>query len=122
MAETVVFGGQKLEIDENDPLWIQLVDKYSKKNQMSWEEPNVCKPSEPLTYQELDLLLESDEYEETGVYVYVRELPYFFVTVAVLDWFDDEVLAVYGIENVLCGRDYGKTWVAYRTPPVFDNE
>lgn len=85
-------------------------------------EPNVYEPPEPLTYQELDFLLESEEYEETGVYVYVQELPYSFVTVAVLDWFDGEVLAVYGIENVLHGRDYGKTWVAYRTPPVFDNE
>lgn len=120
MAETIVFGGQKLEIDENDPLWIQLVDKYSKKNQTSWEELNVCKLPEPLTYKELDLFLESEEYEEVGVYVYVRELPYSFVTVAVLDWFDDEVLAVYGIENVMHGRDYGKTWVAYRTPPVFE--
>lgn len=87
------------------------------------EEPTICcVPPEPLTYKELDFLLESEEYEETGVYVYVQELPYSFVTVAVLDWFDGEVLAVYGIENVLYGRDYGKTWVAYRTPPVFDNE
>lgn len=120
MASTVVFDGQKLDIDPNDELWKQLVEKYSKKNQTSLEEPNVCAPPEPLTYKELDCLLESEEYEEVGVYVYVQELPYSFVTVAVLDWFDGEVLAVYGIENVWYGRDYGKTWVAYRTPPVFE--
>lgn len=86
------------------------------------EEPIVYEPPKPLTYEELEVLLESDEYEEIGICVYVQELPYSFVTVAVLDWFDGEVLAVYGIENVWHGRDYGKTWVAYRTPPVFDNE
>lgn len=39
MAETIIFGGQKLDIDPNDELWKQLVDKYSKKNQTGWEEP-----------------------------------------------------------------------------------
>lgn len=39
MAETIVFGGQKLDIDPNDELWKQLVEKYSKKNQTGWEKP-----------------------------------------------------------------------------------
>lgn len=120
MAETIVFGGQKLDIDPNDELWIQLVDKYSKKNQTSWEEPNVCKLPEPLTYKELEALLESDEYEEIGICVYVQELPYSFITIAVLDRFAREVLAVCGEGLSFRGRDYGKTWVAYRTPPVFE--
>lgn len=38
MAETIVFGGQKLDIDENDPLWKQLIEKYAKKK-TGWEEP-----------------------------------------------------------------------------------
>lgn len=87
------------------------------------EEPTVyCEPPKPLTYEDLEALLESDEFEETGVYVYVQELPYSSVTVAVLDCFVREILAVYGEGLSFRGRDYGKTWVAYRTPPVFDNE
>ena len=39
MAETIVFGGQKLDIDPNDELWKQLVEKYAQKNQTGWEEP-----------------------------------------------------------------------------------
>lgn len=38
MAETIVFGGQKLDIDPNDELWKQLVEKYSKKK-TGWEKP-----------------------------------------------------------------------------------
>lgn len=39
MAETIVFGGQKLDIDLNDELWKQLVEKYSKKHKKKtgWE-------------------------------------------------------------------------------------
>ena len=86
------------------------------------EEPNVYELPKPLTYEELEALLESDEYEEIGICVYVQELPYSFVTIAVLDRFVREILAVYGEGLSFRGRDYGKTWVAYRTPPVFDNE
>lgn len=122
MAETIVFGGQKLDIDPNDELWKQLAEKYSQKNQTGWEEPNVYEPPKPLTYEDLEALLESDEYEEIGICVYVQELPYSFVTIAVLDRFIGEILAVCGEGLSFRGRDYGKTWVAYRTPPVFDNE
>lgn len=86
------------------------------------EEPIVYEPPKPLTYEELEVLLESDEYEEIGICVYVQELPYSFVTIAVLDRFIGEILAVCGEGLSFRGRDYGKTWVAYRTPPVFDNE
>ena len=86
------------------------------------EEPSVCEPPKPLTYEDLEALLESDEYEEIGICVYVQELPYSVVTVAVLDWFGGEVLAVYGEGLSYRGRDYGKTWVAYLEKPVFDNE
>lgn len=85
-------------------------------------DPNVCEPPKPLTYEDLEALLESDEYEEIGICVYVQELPYSGVTVAVLDWFGGEVLAVYGEGLSYRGRDYGKTWVAYLEKPVFDNE
>ena len=85
-------------------------------------EPNAYELPELLTYEDLEALLESDEYEEIGICVYVQELPYSFVTIAVLDRFVGEILAVYGEGLSFRGRDYGKTWVAYRTPPVFDNE
>lgn len=45
MTETIVFGGQKLGIDENDPLWKQLIEKYSKKK-TGWEKPE--KHSKPI--------------------------------------------------------------------------
>ena len=82
-------------------------------------EPNVYELPKPLTYEDLEALLESDEYEEIGICVYVQELPYSFVTIAVLDRFIGEILAVCGEGLSFRGRDYGKTWVAYRTPPVF---
>lgn len=85
-------------------------------------EPNVYESPKPLTYEDLEVLLESDEYEEIGICVYVQELPYSFVTIAVLDRFVGEILAVCGEGLSFRGRDYGKTWVAYRTLPVFDNE
>lgn len=87
------------------------------------EEPTVyCEPPKPLTYEELEVLLESDEYEEIGICVYVQELPYSSVTIAVLDCFVREILAVYGEGLSFRGRDYGTTWVAYLEKPVFDNE
>lgn len=76
----------------------------------------------PLAYEALEQLLESDEYEERGIHVYVQELPYRAATVAILDWFKGELYAVCGQDYSFRGRDYGKTWVAYLEKPVFDNE
>lgn len=76
----------------------------------------------PLDYEDLEHLLESDEYEERGIHVYVQELSDQAVTVAILDWFKGELHAVCGRDNSFRGRDYGKTWVAYLEKPVFDNE
>lgn len=81
----------------------------------------------PLTYAELDALLETDEHNDYGTVVYIQMLPHKFVYMAILDWFDGEVIAVYGAsvggcDNQLYGRNYGTEWVAYLDKPVFDNE
>lgn len=81
----------------------------------------------PLTYEELDALLNTDEHEMYGTVVWVQMLPHKFTYAAVLDWFKGEVIAVYGAsvggcDNQLYGRNYGTEWVAYLDKPVFDNE
>ena len=40
MAEKITVGGITLEIDENDELWKQLVEKYSEGKKTGWEIPN----------------------------------------------------------------------------------
>lgn len=40
MAEKITVGGVTLEIDENDELWKQLVEKYSEGRETGWEIPN----------------------------------------------------------------------------------
>lgn len=81
----------------------------------------------PLTYAELDALLETDEYNDYGIVVWVQMLPHKFVFAAILDWVDGEVIAVYGAvmkgcDNQLYGRNYGTEWVAYLDKPVLENE
>lgn len=81
----------------------------------------------PLTYSELDALLDTEMHEEHGTVVWVQFLPHKFVYAAVLDWFDGEVIAVYGTnidgaDNQLYGRDYGTEWLAYLERPEFKED
>lgn len=95
--------------------------------QISKEGTKALAAMEPLTYEELDALLETDEHEEYGTVVWVQILPQKCIYAAVLDWFGGEVIAVYGAavpgcDNQLYGRSYGTEWLAYLDRPVLDNE
>lgn len=81
--------------------------------------------TKPLTYEELDALLDTDEYAKRGMHIWVKRFPDADYIAAILDWNHREILAVCGAsidgeDFAYYGRDYGKTWVAYRTPPVFE--
>lgn len=61
MAETIVFGGQKLDIGPNDELWKQLVEKYSKKK-TGWELPETYSHAYAVDCGVLSGVLDIDQF------------------------------------------------------------
>lgn len=75
---------------------------------------------QPLTIEELQEFIDSDEEDNA---IWVQDMKYDHFTRALLDWdVDRGIFAVWhGDENASdfpIEKDYGKTWLAYRTKPT----
>lgn len=74
--------------------------------------------NEPLTYEELLQVAESEEY---GSHIWVKELiePYDIIA-CVTDIYFGEVIAIWATDEWYSGEYYGETWLAYRYKPDKD--
>lgn len=81
----------------------------------------MCKLVEnnPLTYEELLKVAESEEY---GSHIWVKELvsPY-DVIACVTDIYFNEVIAIWAVDEWFSSEYYGETWLAYRYKPDKEN-
>ena len=78
----------------------------------------------PLTLEELQELIDSDEEDSA---IWVKDIEYDHFTRALLDWDRDRgIFAIWhgdkDTSDFPIEKDYGKTWLAYRTKPEGSGE
>lgn len=74
--------------------------------------------NEPLTYDELFEVAESEEY---GSHIWVKELvPPYDVIACITDIYFNEVIAIWAVDEWYSSEYYGVTWVAYLHKPDKD--
>ena len=79
---------------------------------------------QPLTIEELQEFIDSDEEDSA---IWVKDIEYDHFTRALLDWDRDRrIFAIWhgdkDTSDFPIEKDYGKTWLAYRTKPEWSEE
>lgn len=74
---------------------------------------------QPLTIEELQEFIDSDEEDNA---IWIKDMEYDYFTRALLDWDRDRgIFAIWhgdkDTSDFPIEKDYGKTWLAYRTKP-----
>lgn len=76
----------------------------------------------PLTISQLGDMLNESNPNTVGAPIWVVEKGENFSVTCVLDYINEEIIAVYGLGDCHYeGKDYGKTWMAYSKNP-FENK
>lgn len=95
-----------------------ILEENDQKAAAAWNRRAEQNP-QPLTIEELQEFIDSDEEDNA---IWIKNMEYDYFTRALLDWDRDRgIFAIWhGDKNTSdfpIEKDYGKTWLAYRTKP-----